>query len=196
MPNPNTPTDAAILAALKAEPQTGLAMLLEAYGGLIHAVVRRVLPRNPEDAEECISDVLVAAWQNADTLAGTPGRPLQGWLALTARNTAIDRYRQLCRRPGSEPLDETFASDWMLEPRTTEGEDCIAELVAALPQPDREIFLRRYYLLEPSRSIAAALGMNEHAVNVRLSRGRARLKQQYLTRMHPNAAAKKEVSAL
>ena len=196
MPNPNTPADASILAALQGQPQTGLAMLLEAYGGLIHAVVRRILPRNPEDAEECISDVLVAAWQNAGELARKPGRPLQGWLALTARNTAIDRYRQLCRRPGSEPLDETFASDWMLEPRSSEGEDCIAELVAALPQPDREIFLRRYYLLETSRSIAAVLGMSEHAVNVRLSRGRAKLKQQYLARMHPNAVCTKEVSAL
>ena len=72
----------------------------------------------------------------------------------------------------------------------------IAELVAALPQPDREIFLRRYYLLETSRSIAAVLGMSEHAVNVRLSRGRAKLKQQYLARMHPNAVCTKEVCAL
>lgn len=180
--------DAAILALLQREPQTGLARLLDAYGGLIHGVVRRVLPRNPEDAEECVADVLVAAWQNAPQLARDTGRPLQGWLALTARHIAIDRYRRLRRRPGTDPLDETLAADsWMLEPRSSEGEDCIAELVAALPAPDHEIFLRRYYLMESSRSIAAALGMNEHTVNVRLSRGRAKLRQQYLERMHPNA---------
>lgn len=186
MPTPKT-NDAALLALLQSNPQAGLARLLDAYGGLIHGVVRRILPRNPEDAEECVADVLVAAWQSASRLAGEPDRPLQGWLALTARHIAIDRYRRLRRRPGTDPLDETLAADWLLEPRTSEGEDCIAELVAALPAPDHEIFLRRYYLLEPSRTIAAALGMSEHTVNVRLSRGRARLRRQYMARMHPNA---------
>ena len=186
MPTPKT-NDAALLALLQSDPQAGLARLLDAYGGLIHGVVRRILPRNPEDAEECVADVLVAAWQSAGRLAGEPDRPLQGWLALTARHIAIDRYRRLRRRPGTDPLDETLAVDWLLEPRTSEGEDCIAELVAALPAPDHEIFLRRYYLLEPSRTIAAALGMSEHTVNVRLSRGRARLRRQYMARMRPNA---------
>ena len=186
MPTPKT-NDAALLALLQSDPQAGLARLLDAYGGLIHGVVRRILPRNPEDAEECVADVLVAAWQSTGQLAGEPDRPLQGWLALTARHIAIDRYRRLRRRPGTDPLDETLAADWLLEPHTSEGEDCIAELVAALPAPDHEIFLRRYYLLEPSRTIAAALGMSEHTVNVRLSRGRARLRRQYMARMHPNA---------
>ena len=186
MPTPKT-NHAALRALLQRDPPAGLARLLAAYGGLIHGVVRRILPRNPEDAEECVADVLVAAWQSAGRLAGEPDRPLQGWLALTARHIAIDRYRRLRRRPGTDPLDETLAADWLLEPRTSEGEDCIAELVAALPAPDHEIFLRRYYLLEPSRTIAAALGMSEHTVNVRLSRGRARLRRQYMARMHPNA---------
>ena len=186
MPTPKT-NDAALLALLQSDPQAGLARLLDAYGGLIHGVVRRILPRNPEDAEECVADVLVAAWQSAGRLAGEPDRPLQGWLTLTARHIAIDRYRRLRRRPGTDPLDETLAADWLLEPRTSEGEDCIAELAAALPAPDHEIFLRRYYLLEPSRTIAAGLGMSEHTVNVRLSRGRARLRRQYMARMHPNA---------
>ena len=191
MPTPKT-NDAALLALLQSDPQAGLARLLDAYGGLIHGVVRRILPRNPEDAEECVADVLVAAWQSAGRLAGEPDRPLQGWLALTARHIAIDRYRRLRRRPGTDPLDETLAADWLLEPRTSEGEDCIAELVAALPEPDREIFLRRYYYLQPCRQIARALGMQEHTVNVRLSRGRARLKQQYLARMDP--ASRKETA--
>ena len=177
---PKQPKDAEILAALQTDPQTGLAQLLEVYGGLIRAVVRRVLPGQPQDAEECISDVLVSAWRNAGMLARCR-RPLQGWLALTARNAAIDRWRSL-KRSRTEELDEMLAGDWMLEPRTTDAEDLIRELVTALPQPDREIFLRRYYLMQPIREIAAAVKMQEHTVTVRLSRGRARLKQQFLER--------------
>ena len=139
-----------------------------------------------------MADVFVALWKNASRLCNT-GTPVKAWLVVTARNTGISRWRSLKRRP-SEPLDEDIASDFMLTPRASDGEDCIAELVAALPEPDHEIFLRRYYLMESSRDIARALSMNEHAVNVRLSRGRAKLKQQYLARMGRPATPGKEAA--
>lgn len=120
MPTPKT-NDAALLALLQSDPQAGLARLLDAYGGLIHGVVRRILPRNPEDAEECVADVLVAAWQSAGRLAGEPDRPLQGWLTLTARHIAIDRYRRLRRRPGTDPLDETWPQTGCWSPAPAKG---------------------------------------------------------------------------
>lgn len=48
-----------------------------------------------------------------------------------------------------------------------------------LEEPDRTIFLRRYYLLEPAREIARAMHMTEHNVNVRLSRGRVKLRRRF-----------------
>lgn len=172
-------TDGQILDALQTDPQTGLSLLLERYGALINGIVRRVLPENPEDAEECVSDVLVTAWRSAGKLAEKE-RPLQGWLALTARNAAIDRWRQL-RRKSTEQLPEDLAGDWLLE-QGSDAEELIAELVAGLSQPDREIFLRRYYLLQSGREIARCVGMQEHTVNMRLFRGRERLRRQFLER--------------
>ena len=64
----NAMEDNKIIDALLADPGTGVQLLLTQYGGLIHAVVRRILPNDPQDAEECAADVLVAAWKHAAEL--------------------------------------------------------------------------------------------------------------------------------
>ena len=40
--------DKAILAQLTGDPQAGLQALLDAYGGMIYAIVRRILPAAPQ----------------------------------------------------------------------------------------------------------------------------------------------------
>ena len=155
--------DAALLRQLRDDPQAGLAALLDTYGSLIRTLVGRVL---------------VAAWWHAEELLRQRAS-LKAWLCVTARNAAIDRWRTL-RRSQTVPLDEELAGDWLLEPRPSEAEELVKALVLALPEPDRTIFIRRYYLLESAREIAARLHMQQSAVNTRLSRGRARLRQQFL----------------
>ncbi len=174
----HTVNDRELLALLCSDPQAGLAAVLDNYGAMIHAIVRRVLPDADQDAEECVADVLVAAWRHAPQLQ-RDARSLKGWLCVTARNTAISRWRTL-RRSGTVPLDEAIAGDWMLTPQPTEAEEIIQGLVLDLDEPDRTIFLRRYYLLEPAREIARRLHMTEHNVNVRLSRGRTKLRRQFI----------------
>ena len=184
--------DKAILTQLTGDPQAGLQALLDAYGGMIYAIVRRILPAAPQDAEECAADVLVAAWQNAGQLAARPDRTLQGWLALTARNTAINRYRKLKRTAGCKPLDENLAADWMLEPAPATARTASPSWWPPCRNPTARSFCGDSEIARPCRQIARALGMQEHTVNVRLSRGRARLKQQYLARMDP--ASRKETA--
>lgn len=170
--------DAALLRQLREDPQTGLAALLDTYGSLIRTLVGRVLRDAPQDAEEVTADVLVAAWRHAGELLRQQVS-LKAWLCVIARNAAIDRWRTLCRSK-TVPWDEELAGDWLMDPRPSEAEELVKSLVLALPEPDRTIFIRRYYLLEPAREIAARLHLQEGAVNTRLSRGRARLRRQFL----------------
>ena len=71
--------DNKIIDALLAEPETGLQFLLTQYGGLIHTVICRILPNNPQDVEECAADVLVAAWKHAAEFKQKK-HPLRAWL--------------------------------------------------------------------------------------------------------------------
>ena len=177
-PRLQTPQDGRLLDTLLEDPQAGLAAILDQYGAMVNAIVRRILPQDPQDAEECVADVLVAAWRNAAGLR-QGGHSLKGWLCLTARNAALNRWRALHRRPNL-PLEEAVAGDWLLAPQPTEAEELIQALVDALPEPDREIFIRRYYFLEPAAEIGRAVGMAAHTVTVRLSRGRDKLRRQFI----------------
>ena len=62
------------------------------------------------------------------------------------------------------------------------ADQLLGQLLTELPEPDREIFLRRYYYLESCREIGQRLNMQEHTVTVRLSRGREKLRKQFLER--------------
>ncbi len=172
-------TDEELLRLLLRDPEQGIPAVQTQYGGLILSVVSHVLPRSPRDAEETAADVLVTVWQQAEKILQT-GQPLSAWLVVTARNKAIDRWRALKRRK-ELPLDELLPPSEL--PFASEGEELIEELVAEMTEPDREIFMRKYYRMETAEEIGNALGMRAHAVNVRLSRGRVRLKKLYLSRI-------------
>ncbi len=171
--------DGMLLQLLTDDAEQGIVVLQARYGKMIFRVVSRILQGHPQDAEEVASDVLVAAWRQASALLEN-GRPLGPWLTVTARNRAIDRWRLLSRKV-FVPLNEEL--DFPLQVVASEGEDLIGELVLDLNEPDREIFLRRYYRMETAREIGKVLGIEPHAVNVRLARGRAKLKKEYLKQM-------------
>ena len=75
-------------------------------------------------------------------------------------------------------LAETLGELAEFDSATTEAADLVGALVAAMAPPDRDIFLRKYYLLQSGKEIAAALGMSVESVNTRLSRGRDRLRRE------------------
>ena len=182
--------DQTLIRLLRQDPDAGLRAAMQSYAPLVKAVVGRILPRDPREAEEAVADVFVALWRQAPALA-RENTPLRPWLAVTARNAGIDRYRAL-RRQNTLSLDDGLAdaiADLAEFDRMTAGpQDLVGALVAAMEPPDRDIFLRKYYLLESSRQIAAALGMSESAVNTRLSRGRDRLRRALLAKgVHPHA---------
>lgn len=175
MENTGTPS---LAGAILADPETGLRWAMRDYAALVRGILRRVLPGKGRDVEECMADVFVALWRNAQALQDR-NIPVRAWLIVTARNTGINRYRALQRRdelPLTEELLQTL-TDLPADPESDAAE-LVGALVAAMEPPDREIFLRKYYLLQSGREIAAALGLSIANVNTRLSRGRERLRQQ------------------
>ncbi|MBO5129613.1 MAG: RNA polymerase sigma factor [Oscillospiraceae bacterium] len=170
-----------ILRKIRKRDPTGLEALMERYIPYVSAVAWNIL-RNAmarEDAEEVVSDVFLAAWEQAEDLrAGF----VKQWLGAVARNKAKNRLRRL----GHElPLEEDILEipgpdDPAADAESAEERKLVHRAVKTLPEPDREIFLRHYYYAQTVREISHTMALNESTVKTKLRRGRMRLKNMLM----------------
>ena len=75
--------------------------LFDRYSGIVYSVALRVL-NDPGQAEDVMQEIFFQVWRNPDKFVSGRGS-LGAWLAVMARNRAIDALRQ--RRP-TDPVDE------------------------------------------------------------------------------------------
>ena len=153
------------------------------YGGYCRTIARNILKIH-EDAEECVSDTWLNAWN-----AMPPKRPsvLSAFLGKITRNLAFDRWKAAHaekRGGGSLPLaldelDECIAAKGGVEAAFDEKElsHAIDTFLRTLPERECGVFLRRYWFSDPVKDIALRLGVSENTVSARLRRLRVRLQQ-------------------
>lgn len=140
---------------------------------IIAAFLGRTLP--PEDLEEALSDVFVNLWNHRADLNGD----VKPYLAAIARNAARQKLRTF--HP-TDPLPEDTAlrdggptpQEWA---ETREQGQALRAAVAAMDAPERDLFIRFYYLDQTVEEIAAVTGENPSTLRGRLRRGRMKLKQ-------------------
>ena len=167
-----------------ARSQQAIAESESKYGAYCRAVARNILNQT-EDAEECVNDTWLRAWN-----VMPPQRPvfLQAFFGKLTRNLSLDRWRRdrAQKRGGSqvelalEELEDCLAArdrvDEELDARQTAG--LISAFVRGLPERDRVLFLRRYWYLDDIQSLAKRMGMGQSQVKSRLHRIRLRLKSE------------------
>lgn len=152
------------------------------YGGYCYCIAYSVLANN-EDAEECVSDTYMAAWN-----AMPPRRPsiLATFLGKITRCNAIDRWRSRGRqkRGGGEiPLALEELEECVPDSRTQETiyeqkqlSTVINRFLDGLPEIQRRIFLCRYWYLDPISDIANYYGFSNSKVTSMLHRTRGKLR--------------------
>ena len=174
--------DKQIIALLEARDEQALAFIREQYGKLCETVACRMLG-NRQDAEECVSDMLLDVWRG-ETLPEPEG--LRGYLVMLVRRRAIDRLKaQNAEKRGGtqfslalDELAEILPAAEQVE-QTVELRELTAALTAflhTLPPDTKRIFMQRYYLSESIDEIAAQNGMSRSAVKMSLHRTRKKLR--------------------
>ena len=104
------------MSAIRSGDEQAMAELYGRYSGVVYSVALRVLGETGA-AEDVLQEVFMQLWRNPDAFDANRGS-LAGWLAVIARNRAIDSLRR--RRPeldiddvvvSCEP-DMTRKADW------------------------------------------------------------------------------------
>jgi len=154
----------------------------EKYGGYCRTVARNILA-DSRDAEECVNDTWLSAWN-----AMPDDRPglLAPFLGKITRNLAFNRYRssRAEKRGGGElplVLDElsecVSPSNTLQAVEAAELEAAVDRFLRTLPERDCNVFLRRCWFAEPMADIARRYGMREATVRTRLFRVREKLRR-------------------
>ena len=150
------------------------------YGAYCHAVAKNLLG-NEEDAEECVSDAMHAAWREIP-----PARPenLRLWLGRVTRNQALTRCGRAHRQKRSgmtvllDELEECLPAGNTAEETAElhEVTEAISRYLASLSRDDRTLFLRRYFDGESVKTLARVWGQTQSKVAGRLYRIRGGLR--------------------
>jgi RNA polymerase sigma-70 factor (ECF subfamily) len=174
--------DQAIIALFWARDERAIRETKAKYGRLCRSIARNILG-SEEDAEECENDTYLKTWQ-----AIPPQKPsiLSAYLGRIARNIALNRWKanRADKRGGGEvPLSLDELGDCVSgreAPGLAEA-DVIAVIEAyldTLSAAERQVFLLRYWQLEPIAAIARHVAWSESKVTSLLYRLRKKLKSQ------------------
>jgi RNA polymerase sigma-70 factor (ECF subfamily) len=93
--------DADLLKRISERDEAAMAAIFDRYAKMVYSIALRVL-HDPAEAEDVMQEVLIQIWRGPLSFVSGQGS-LGGWLAVVARNRAIDVLR---RRHPSDTVDE------------------------------------------------------------------------------------------
>lgn len=162
--------------------ETALEITAEKYKNYCISIAERILGSR-EDAEEIWNDVLSAAWNSIPPQ--TPEH-LELYLGRIARNAALKKLEaeKTKKRDGGIKIQLDELAECIPAPLLEQQADLIAlrdflsGFIRNLPNEQRKMFVKRYWLCEDVKSIAESFGYSQNKVSLILFRIRKRLKKE------------------
>ena len=173
--------DAKIVQMYFDRNEQAIAATADKYGNYCSSIANNILG-NHEDAEECVNDTYLNAWN-----AIPPHRPkmLSAFLGKIVRNLAFNKYKYntadkrgggeitavldelACCVSGNEGIEQVYEYKQLVA--------VINDFLGTLPAEKRNIFVCRYWHTDGILDIAARFNMSYAAVSMTLNRLRTKL---------------------
>ena len=157
------------------------------YGKICHNLSYNIV-NSRQDAEECVNDAYLGAW---NAIPPVHPSPLLSYIVKIVRNISLKIYwrKEAAKRSGHYKITLEEIEDCIADQKTVEDEietrelaRIIGEFLDTLTLENRVIFMRRYWFADSYRNIARFMGLSEKNISVRLARIRGKMKQYLVER--------------
>ncbi len=154
--------DENVVRHLRGKNEKALHYVIDRYGGVVKAIVKKHLYNLEQMQEECIDDVFLAVWNNIDQFSGEK-TSLKNWIAVISRYKSIDYKRKYLKLLQEENIEKELSYE-------------VDTLLNNLKKEDKELFISYYIDDKGIEDIAKETGVKKSSIYNRLSRGRKKLK--------------------
>ena len=147
-----------------------------------------IIVNNRQDAEECVNDAYLGAW---NAIPPVRPNPLLSYIVKIVRNISLKIYwrKEAAKRSGHYTIALEEIEGYIADQKTVEDEiearelaRIIGEFLDTLTLENRVIFMRRYWFADSYKDIAEFMGLSEKNISVRLTRIREKMKQYLIER--------------
>lgn len=176
--------DKAIIDLYWTRSENAISQTALKYGAYCYTIAFNILS-NREDSEESVNDTYLAAWNTMP-----PKRPgiLSAFLGKITRYISLDRWkrRSAAKRGGGQvPLALEELEECICGGEGPEGSLVRKQLLRSiesfldkLPVQERQVFVCRYWYMDPVADIAERFGYSESKVKTMLFRTREKLRMK------------------
>ena len=170
-------TDAMLVSAIRSGDEQAMAQLYERYSPIVYSVALRVLG-DTAGAEDILQEVFMQLWRSPDLFDASRGS-LPGWLAVIARNRAIDSLRK--RRPESD-INEVAVSvvpDLASGAEWSRALEKIRSVLGSMPTLQRSALEMAFFEGLTHTEIAAKTGEPLGTIKTRIRAGLVNLRKAF-----------------
>lgn len=174
--------DQELLELLRNHPNQGIHILLELYGGAVATICGNFLyDCEKEDVEEAIADTFTNFWKKSKDFVLDDRFTVKSYIYAIARNVSRDKRRKRKRNDiySLEELSLELPADFSVEQKLEqkEMEAVLHTCLENMKEPDKSIFLYRYFYGFKIGDIAEMLGLSPKKVENILYHGKNRLRR-------------------
>jgi RNA polymerase sigma-70 factor (ECF subfamily) len=156
-----------LVSAVRNGDDLAFGRLYELYGQMVHGLLLARVPYN--DVEDLVQEVFLHAFKKIGSLRDTAA--FGGWLAMIARNRAIDFHRR--SRETIELVEDVPQRRQMV----TEAKEILG-FIRTMPEAYRETLVLRLVEGMTGPEIAERTGLTPASVRVNLHRGMKMLREK------------------
>lgn len=173
--------DEKIIEMFMERSEQGIRELDMKYGKIFRKLSYNIV-NNRQDAEECVNDAYLGAW---NTIPPEQPDPLLPYICKIVRNISLKSYHRnaAAKRSSHHTIAMEEIETCISSPNTVENDVEAKELVRiiesfldTLSVENRVIFVRRYWFTDSCKDIAEFVGLKEKHISVRLTRIRQKMK--------------------